>query len=137
MVRLPSATRVPAAYQQERTAVKLIVKLMPGLAAFAAFQVSAADGVLTSDDVLAGFIPAMCKKIIACTPDRVPSENACRDAMKTSFDAIAADPAFKAALQMSRPQLDACLTALDAMACEGLEGSPPTECGFMQQQSPP
>jgi hypothetical protein len=113
------------------------MKLMPGLFAFAAFQASAADAALTADDVLAGFIPAMCKKIIVCTPDKVPSEGACRDAMRTSFDAISADPAFKAALQMSRPQLDACLSALDAMTCEGLQGSPPTACGFMQQQSPP
>lgn len=112
---------------------------MPRLAPIAVITLAlpgcAGDAPLPGEQVLAELVPVLCEKIVACAPDEVPDESECRQAMAASFGPAMADPDFSAALELTRPALNACLAALDAMQCDRLAGTPPDACGFIRRRT--
>jgi hypothetical protein len=81
------------------------------------------------EQVIESIVSAMCKKMATCQPNAMSSEEFCRDTMKTALSGHEAI----AKIQITKKQLDACVTTIEGSECEGLLGAtPPKGCEFLQ-----
>lgn len=72
---------------------------------------------------------AMCKRLITCQPEAMPSEDFCRSTMKTALSAQKNMPKVEA----TQKQLDACVASINQGSCDSLMGSePPKDCDFLK-----
>ncbi|MDL1870955.1 hypothetical protein FBR05_01990 [Deltaproteobacteria bacterium PRO3] len=84
---------------------------------------------LSSDQVLGAVVGAMCKKLVTCQPNAMPSEDFCQTTMKTALNSAKDMPKAEA----TQKQLDACLDSINKSECQGLLGSePPAGCEFLK-----
>ncbi len=84
---------------------------------------------LSSDQVLESVVVAMCKKMVSCQPNAMPSEDFCKTTMKTAMTSNKDLPKVEA----TQKQVDTCVASIDKASCEGLMGSePPAGCDFLK-----
>jgi len=82
-----------------------------------------------SEKVLESVVGAMCKRIIACQPNAMPSEDFCQNTMKTALNSSKDMPKVAA----TQKQLDACLDSINKGECSSLLGNePPKDCEFLK-----
>ena len=84
---------------------------------------------LESDQVLTSVVGAMCKKLVTCQPNAMPSEEFCQNTMKTALNSAKDMPKVAA----TQKQLDTCVENINKSECQNLLGSePPTGCEFLK-----
>jgi hypothetical protein len=84
---------------------------------------------LSPDEVLQGVVGAMCKKIVVCQPNAMPSEDFCKNTMKTALSSAKDLPKVGA----TQKQLDECLASIEKSDCANILGSePPKGCEFLK-----
>ena len=84
---------------------------------------------LSSDQVLTAVVGAMCKRLVTCQPNAMPSEDFCQTTMKTALSSAKDMPKVEA----SQKDLDACLDTINKAECQNLLGNePPKGCEFLK-----
>jgi len=84
---------------------------------------------VTSEQVLESVVGAMCKKITTCQPNAMPSEDFCKNTMKTALNSAKDVPKVAA----TQKQLDACLDSIGKADCANILGNePPQGCEFLK-----
>ncbi len=95
-----------------------------------AFTLAACGGKkVSADKIIEEIVVAMCKKMTTCQPNAMPSEDFCKNSMKTALSSNKDLPKVEA----SQKQLDTCVASIGNATCENLLGSkPPEGCEFLQ-----
>lgn len=84
---------------------------------------------ITADKVIESVVLAMCKKMVTCQPNAMPSEDFCQTTMKTALSSNKDLPKVEA----TQKQLDNCTGSIAKADCQTLLGSkPPEGCEFLQ-----
>lgn len=84
---------------------------------------------VTSEQVMESVVGAMCKKITTCQPNAMPSEDFCKNTMKTALNSAKDVPKISA----TQKQLDACLDSIAKADCANILGNePPQGCEFLK-----
>ncbi len=82
-----------------------------------------------SEKVLESVVGAMCKKLVTCQPNAMPSEDFCQNTMKTALNSAKDMPKVEA----TQKQLDGCIDNIAKADCANLLGNePPAGCEFLK-----
>jgi len=99
------------------------------MSALLLFSACSGSKKIESDKVLESVVVAMCKKMVTCQPNAMPSEDFCKTTMKTAMSSNKDLPKVAA----TQKELDGCIASIDKASCDGLMGSePPAGCEFLK-----
>jgi hypothetical protein len=107
-----------------------MLRKLPLLVLALSFGLTACPGKkVSSDKVLEEVVMAMCKKMVTCQPNAMPSEDFCKNTMKTALSSNKDMPK----VETTQKQLDTCTASINKSDCQTLLGSkPPEGCEFLQ-----
>ena len=85
---------------------------------------------VSPEKVLEAVVGAMCKKIVACQPNAMPSEDFCKTTMNKALESSKGGVP---KVEASQKDLDACLDSINKADCQNLLGTePPKGCEFLK-----
>jgi hypothetical protein len=84
---------------------------------------------IDSDQALDQVVGAMCQKMVTCQPNAMPSEQFCKDTMKTALASSQQKPEVAA----TQKDVDKCITNIQKAECQTLLGDKaPEGCNFLE-----
>lgn len=93
------------------------------------FSITACGKKVGGEKIAEEVVGAMCKKIVSCQPNLMPSADFCKQTVKTGLLQAKKD---LLKIESTQKQLDACLNSINNMSCENMLGAkPPEGCDFL------
>ncbi len=84
---------------------------------------------IDSNQALDMVVAAMCQKMVTCQPNAMPSEQFCKDTMKTALSSAKEKPKVEA----TQKEVDTCIANIQKADCQNLLGDKaPEGCRFLE-----
>lgn len=89
---------------------------------------------VNKEQVVTAVTEALCKKMLECQPNSMPSAEYCNTMLK---NAISGTLSAMPEVGTTEQKLTACTKSITSVTCEGLNSpTPPKDCDFLQPKSP-